>query len=255
MPRFHISKDGNPRPCEASDGCPLGETSPHGDFRDQAEARKWAEEVVANQMGGSFSNETEQKPVKPKRVSSPRKAKTSIVEKVKETVTERPRVFGESLPNSTPADWDHEQSTSEVASELWDAQNALDRGGKVSGNFSEMLKKPYGESLLRGMDVDSDYMKMKIPTHDVLRSIADSRLEEREAQRREVRKFPFFRKTKEPFTREDLERFAHEDRLTLSRDISPYVSECLGRNVKPEELASRLRTTGRSAVIDMRYLM
>jgi len=56
MPKFHISKDGNPRPCEATKGCPLGEDAPHGDFTNETEARAWAEEVLERQNGGSFSS-------------------------------------------------------------------------------------------------------------------------------------------------------------------------------------------------------
>jgi len=50
MAKYHVSDDGNARVCRADDGkCPLGENSPHGEFTNQNDANRWAEESIAQQ--------------------------------------------------------------------------------------------------------------------------------------------------------------------------------------------------------------
>lgn len=51
MPRYHISPDGNPRPCGAvQGGCPYGEEV-HGDFNNDNDARAFAERYLERSMG------------------------------------------------------------------------------------------------------------------------------------------------------------------------------------------------------------
>ena len=60
MPRFHVSADGTPRPCNAEAGnCPLseedGSPTPHGEFASASEAQAFAESVNAKRFGGAFA--------------------------------------------------------------------------------------------------------------------------------------------------------------------------------------------------------
>ena len=60
MARFHVSEDGQPRPCTAEKGaCPLteadGSKTPHGDFANAREAQAFAEKVNEKRYGGSFA--------------------------------------------------------------------------------------------------------------------------------------------------------------------------------------------------------
>lgn len=53
MPKYHVSPDGTPRICEATErGCPLGGDAPHGDFSSLSEAWAFAEKVNAGRYGG-----------------------------------------------------------------------------------------------------------------------------------------------------------------------------------------------------------
>jgi len=62
MAKYHISKDGTPRPCGAVKGqCPYGEEV-HGNFDNDVEARQFAEEYLEKNHG--LFNETQ--PVHPK---------------------------------------------------------------------------------------------------------------------------------------------------------------------------------------------
>lgn len=59
MARYHVSTDGQPRPCTATKGaCPLtdeaGASLPHGEFDSAEDARAFAEMANAAKFGGSF---------------------------------------------------------------------------------------------------------------------------------------------------------------------------------------------------------
>lgn len=54
--KYHIGKDGSPRPCKAVGACPLGDDAPHGEFDSKEEAIAWAEERNASLAGGSFAD-------------------------------------------------------------------------------------------------------------------------------------------------------------------------------------------------------
>lgn len=66
MTRYHMSKDGVSRECEADvGGCPIkdenGDTAPHGDFTSKEEADAWAEKNLQDNYGLIRSNKKNSK--------------------------------------------------------------------------------------------------------------------------------------------------------------------------------------------------